>query len=595
MSTQIDKIRNFSIIAHIDHGKSTLADRFLQFTGAITDREFRNQVLDDMDLEREKGITIKARAVKIKYKGYSLNLIDTPGHVDFSYEVTKSLAACEGALLLIDAAQGVEAQTVSNLHLALENNLSIIPIINKIDLANADVERVKRQLGDILKIKTDEVILASAKEGIGTEQILEAIVLRIPPPKGRNDAPLQGLIFDSKFDVFKGVIIYLRVMNGCLRPNTEIKLISTGEVYKIEEVGIFTPRPFKVGELSCGQVGYITCNIKEADKVSVGDTVTSAAFPCKEALPGYKKVLPLVFCSLYPINSKDHPMLREALGKLRLNDAGLIYEPESSASLGLGFRCGFLGLLHMEIVQERLEREFGLDLITTAPGVKYQIKERNGSVITIDDPAKLPSPQRILQILEPYIKAVIITPKESLGAIMELAQSRRGIYKDTEYLDVERVLLNYEFPLSEILVDFYDKIKSITRGYGSLDYKFKGYVAGKLVKLDILINGEICENLSSIVYKEKARSRGQTLTSKLRKLIPRQLFEVVIQAAIGSQIIARESIKPLGKHVTGKCYGGDITRKRKLWEKQKAGKKRMKRFGNVKIPQEAFMAILTTK
>ena len=595
MSAEINKIRNFSIIAHIDHGKSTLADRFLQFTGAISNREFRNQILDDMDLEREKGITIKARAVRIKYKDYSLNLIDTPGHVDFTYEVTKSLAACEGALLLVDAAQGVEAQTVSNLQLALGYNLTIIPIINKIDLANADVERVKRQLRDILKIKSDEVILASAKEGVGTEQILKAVVLRIPPPKGKEDAPLQALIFDSKFDVFKGVIIYLRVMNGCLRPNMEVKLISTGEVYKVEEVGIFTPRPSKVAKLSCGQVGYITCNIKEADKVSVGDTVTNAASPCEKALPGYKKLIPLVFCSLYPINSKDYPLLREALGKLRLNDTGLIYEPESSGSLGLGFRCGFLGLLHMEIIQERLEREFGLELITAAPGVKYQIKEKNGRITTINDPAKLPPPYQIAQILEPYIETVIITPKDSLGDIMELAQSRRGTYKDTEYLDVERVLLTYEFPLSEILVDFYDKIKSITRGYGSLDYKFKGYVASDLVKLDILINGKICENLSSIVYKEKVRAKGQMLTGKLRKLIPRQLFEVIIQAAIGGQIIARESIKPLGKHVTGKCYGGDITRKRKLWEKQKAGKKRMKRFGNVKIPQEAFMAILTTK
>ncbi|MEA3329066.1 MAG: translation elongation factor 4 [Candidatus Omnitrophota bacterium] len=595
MSIKIDKIRNFSIIAHIDHGKSTLADRLLQFTGAISDREFRNQVLDDMDLERERGITIKARAVRIAYKGYWLNLIDTPGHVDFTYEVAKSLAACEGALLLVDAAQGVEAQTVSTLHLALEHNLKIIPIINKIDLINADPERVKRQLKDVLNIETDQVILASAKEGIGTEEVLDAVVSRIPAPKGKKDSSLQALIFDSKFDVFKGVVVYLRVMKGCICPRMKIKFMSTGSIYEVEEVGVFTPRPCKVDELACGQVGYISCNIKETGVVSVGDTITNALLPCKERLPGYKKLISLVFSSLYPVNSKDHSLLREGLAKLKLNDAGLVYEPESSASLGLGFRCGFLGLLHMEIVQERLEREFDLNLITTAPSVTYQIKEKDGRVITVDDPSKFPPNNKITQMFEPYIRAFMIIPKDSLGAIMELSHSRRGVYKGTEYLDVERVLLTYELPLSEILVDFYDKIKSITRGYGSLDYEFIGYFPTALVKLDILINGEICENLSSIVYKKEARARGQVLAGRLKQLIPRQLFEVVIQAAIGSQVITRESVRPLGKHVTGKCYGGDITRKRKLWEKQKAGKKRMKQFGKVKIPQEAFMAILTTK
>lgn len=588
-------IRNFSIIAHIDHGKSTLADRFLQITGTISDREFRNQVLDDMDLERERGITIKARAVRIEYKGYCLNLIDTPGHVDFTYEVARSLAACEGALLVVDAAQGVEAQTVSNLHLAKESSLTIIPVINKIDLANADPERVKRQLKDILNIDEAEVILVSAKEGRGTQEILDAVCARIPPPGGEMDCPLQALIFDSKYDLYKGVIVYVRVVNGALSAGMRVKLMVTGHDYEVEELGIFTPRPRKVDKLCVGEVGYITCGIKDVGEVNVGDTLTYADNPCKRPLPGYKKFRRLVFSSFYPINPKDFSLLREALGKLRLNDASLVYEPESSSSLGAGFRCGFLGLLHMEIVQERLEREYDLNLIITAPSVTYQVKTRDGRLVMVDSPSRFPSPHEIMETLEPYLKAFIITPSAYLGSMMKLAKSRRGIFKGTQYLDPERVLLTYELPLAEVLVDFYDKVKSITRGYGSLDYEFKGYMHTSLVKLDILLNGEVCDTLASLVYKEKARQRGQALVARLKKLIPRQLFEVVIQAAIGGKIITRDSIRPLGKHVTSKCYGGDITRKRKLWEKQKRGKRRMKQFGKVQIPQEAFMAILTTE
>ncbi len=588
-------IRNFSIIAHIDHGKSTLADRLLQFTGAISDREFRDQVLDDMDLERERGITIKARAVRISYKGYELNLIDTPGHVDFTYEVARSLAACEGALLLVDAAQGVEAQTVSNLHLAQALDLAIIPVINKIDLVHADPDKAKRQLKDILNIEPDNVILASAKLGKGTQEVLEAIIDRIPPPKGRRDEPLSCLIFDSTFDLYKGVIVYVRVINGYLRPGMKVKLMATDREYEVIEVGSFRPRPQKVEELSTGQVGYLTCNIKNVGEVSVGDTVTYAERPSASPLPGYKRFQPLVFSSLYPINAKDFPLLRDALDKLKLNDASLTYEPESSSSLGAGFRCGFLGLLHMEIVQERLEREYDLNLITIAPSVTYQVQTRDGRQILVDSPQKLPPPQQIKETREPYLKALIITPKSSLGSMMKLALSRRGVYRSTQYLDPERVLLIYEVPLSEVLVDFYDKVKSITRGYGSLDYEFKGYEPTKLVKLDILINGEVCEGLTSLTHSEKARQRGQALVVKLKKLIPRQLFEVVIQAAVDGRVIARDSVRPLGKHVTGKCYGGDITRKRKLWEKQRRGKRRMKRFGKVDIPQEAFMAILTAE
>ncbi len=591
------RIRNFCIIAHIDHGKSTLADRLLLKTGAISPREFRDQVLDEMDLERERGITIKAKAVRLNYraddgKEYILNLIDTPGHVDFTYEVSKALAACEGSLLVVDAAQGVEAQTVANLYLAREHNLVIIPIINKIDLTNAEPQRAHQQLKDTLHLKDIEPVFASAKEGTGVDEILGRIVKLIPPPKGETDNPLQALIFDSAFDTFKGVVVYVRLKNGLIRRGMKIKMIGTGRVYEVEEVGIFKPHAVVADELSCGEVGYMTCNIKQPKEVHVGDTITDLKNPAKEPLPGYKKVRPLVYCGLYPVNAKDFPFLREALEKLELSDSSFIYEPESSVSFGFGFRCGFLGLLHMEIIQERLEREYDLNLICTTPSVVYKVKKRNGEEVEIENPSKLPSPQEIEDIEEPHIRAFIITPTDALGSIMQLSQERRGVYKSTEYLDPQRAMLVYEFPLSEIIVDFYDKIKSITRGYGSLDYEFKGYAPSDLVKLDILINGTPCDALSFIVHKEKAQTKGHQLVSKLHELIPRQLFEVAIQAAIGGRIIARENVRPMGKNVTGKCYGGDITRKRKLWEKQKAGKRRMKQFGKVEIPQEAFMAVL---
>lgn len=589
-------IRNFCIIAHIDHGKSTLADRLLLKTGAISQREFRDQMLDGMDLERERGITIKAKAVRLNFlhegSPYILNLIDTPGHVDFTYEVSKALAACEGVLLVVDAAQGVEAQTVANLYLARQHNLAIIPVINKIDLTNAEPERVAQQLEDTLQLKETPPILASAKSGAGVDEILEAIIKVIPPPEGEEENPLQALIFDSSFDTFKGVVVYIRVKNGLIRRGMKIKMMGTGNVYEVEEVGIFKPKAEAVRELSCGEVGYITCNIKNPKEIHVGDTVTDFRNPAKEALHGYKKVRPLVYCGLYPINAKDFPFLRDALEKLELSDSSFIYEPESSASFGFGFRCGFLGLLHMEIIQERLEREYDLNLIATTPSVVYKVRKRNGQEIEIENPSKLPPPQDILDIEEPYIRAFIITPSDSLGGVMQLCQERRGIYKSTEYLDPQRAMLVYEFPLSEIIVDFYDKIKSMTRGYGSLDYEFKGYVPGKLVKLDILINAKPCDALSFIVHSDNAQTKGNLLVSKLKELIPRQLFEVALQAAIGSKIIARETVRPVGKNVTAKCYGGDITRKRKLWERQKEGKKRMKQFGKVEIPQEAFMAVL---
>ena len=590
-------IRNFCIIAHIDHGKSTLADRLLERTGTITQREFREQLLDDMDLERERGITIKASAVKIIYhakdgKEYILNLIDTPGHVDFTYEVSKSLAACEGALLVVDAAQGVEAQTVANLYLAREHNLSIIPIINKIDLPNADIPRVYAQIRDILKFDEKEVILASAKKGEGIENILERIIQSIPPPKGDTREPLQALIFDSAFDTYKGVVVYVRVMNGHIKPGLNIRLMGTGNVYEVMEVGVFKPRPVKTDSLGCGEVGYITCNIKEAREVNAGDTITTVSHPALKPLPGYKRVRPLVFCGIYPINSKDFPLLRESLDKLRLSDGSFVYEPETSASLGFGFRCGFLGLLHMDIIQERLEREYGLDIIATTPSVVYKVKKKNGELTDVDNPTELPPPYEVDQIQEPFVRGILIVPSDAVGNVMKLAQERRGVYKSTEYLSPERGMLIYELPLAEVIVDFYDKIKSVTRGYGSWDYEFIGYLPTQLVKLDILINGEPCDALSSLIFRQKAQVKGRQLAGKLKELIPRQLFEVVIQAAIGAQVIARETIRPVGKNVTGKCYGGDITRKRKLWEKQKAGKKRMKQFGRVQIPQEAFLAVL---
>lgn len=589
-------IRNFCIIAHIDHGKSTLADRLLLKTGAISQREFHDQMLDGMDLERERGITIKAKAVRLIHaaggKEYILNLIDTPGHVDFTYEVSKALAACEGALLVVDAAQGVEAQTVANLYLAREHDLVIIPIINKIDLPSAEPERVRHQLKETLHLTDMEPILTSAKTGIGVDDIISAIVDRIPSPKGEKENPLQALIIDSAFDTFKGVVIYIRLKNGVIRKGMKIKMMGTSRVYDIEEVGVFKPSPVSVEELSCGEVGYFTCNIKNPKEVHVGDTVTDFRRPAADALPGYKKVRPLVFCGLYPVNAKDFPFLRDALEKMELSDSSFIYEVESSASFGFGFRCGFLGLLHMEIIQERLEREYNLNLIATTPSVVYKIIKRNGETVEIENPSKLPPPQEIEEIEEPFIRAFVISPADSLGNVMQLCQERRGIYKSTEYLDPTRAMLVYEFPLSEIIVDFYDKIKSMTRGYGSLDYEFKEYMPSDLVKLDILINGKPCDALSFIVHKESAYNKGNQLVSKLKELIPRQLFEVALQAAIGSKIIARETVRPAGKNVTAKCYGGDITRKRKLWEKQKEGKKRMKQFGKVEIPQEAFMAVL---
>jgi GTP-binding protein LepA len=590
-------IRNFSIIAHIDHGKSTLADRILEFTGAIDSRTFHNQLLDDMALEQERGITIKASAVKIKYhakdgQDYILNLIDTPGHVDFTYEVSKSLRACEGALLLVDAGQGVEAQTVANLYLAVEHDLEIIPVINKIDLSTADPEKVKKQIHRALGIDEREIILASAKMGIGIADILERVIAKIPAPQGDSSKPLQALIFDSQFDIYQGVIVYVRLFNGVLRKGMKIKMMGSGRTFDILTVGVLAPKPVECESLSCGEVGYITCNIRSAKEVENGDTITDAERPTDTALPGYKKVRPMVFAGIYPVNSKDFQALKDAMEKLQLSDASFVYEVESSASVGFGFRCGFLGLLHMEIVQERLEREYDMNLVITTPSVVYKIRKTNGEMLEMENPSKMPNPSQIDAILEPFVDATIIIPPSSMGAILELCEQRRGIYKSTEYMSEDRVKVVYEFPLSEIIVDFYDRIKSISKGYGSLDYELKGHRESDLVKLDILINSEICDSFSCIVHHEKSQSKGRALCEKLKELIPRQMFEVVIQAAIGGKIIARESVRPMGKNVTSKCYGGDITRKRKLWEKQKEGKKRMKQFGKVEIPQEAFLAAL---
>ncbi len=585
-------IRNFSIIAHIDHGKSTLADRLLLDTGAISKREFREQILDDMDLERERGITIKATAVRIQYKDYILNLIDTPGHVDFTYEVSKSLAACEGVLLLVDAGQGIQAQTVANLYLAMERNLFIIPVITKIDLPIADPEKVRKEVVNFLGADPSEVILSSAKTGEGTEQILQALIDRIPAPKGDPEKPLKALIFDSKYDAYRGVIAYIRVMDGSIGKGDSILMMQTGHQHAIEEIGIFNPRPEPVQGLGVGEVGYVAANIKDISEVKMGDTITLTQNPASEALAGYHEAKPMVFCGLYPISTKDFAALRDALGKLRLNDASFIYEPETSASLGFGFRCGFLGLLHMDIAKERLEREFGLELLITAPNVVYRIRKHDKEAIWLENPTKLPSPQEIDRIEEPYIKTQLMIPTTTTGAMMQFCQDRRGIYKSTEYLDPTRAVLIYEMPFAEVVMDFYDKIKSMTAGYGSLNYDFIGYRPAKLVKLDILINNEPVDALSSIVFHEKAYNRGKVLCEKLKEVIPKQLFEVVIQAAVGSKIISRESISALKKNVTGKCYGGDITRKRKLWEKQKEGKKRMKKIGRVDLPQEAFIALL---
>ncbi len=591
------RIRNFSIIAHIDHGKSTLADRFLELTGALAAREMEAQVLDTMDLERERGITIKAHPVRLNYTSkageqYVLNLIDTPGHVDFSYEVTRSLAACEGALLLVDASQGVEAQTLANAYLAVEDNLEIIPVINKIDLPGAQPEETRRQIEDIIGLDGSGAILASAKQGTGVPDILEAIVHRLPPPRGNPDAPLKALVFDSRYDAYRGVVIVVRVIDGVLRPGMKIRLMAEGQDYDAEQVGVFSPKPLVTDELGVGEVGFLVANIKKISDAKIGDTITEAARPAAEPFPGFKELKPMVFAGLYPVEGHEYPELRDALEKLRLNDASFFYEPETSAALGFGFRCGFLGLLHMEIVQERLEREFNIDLVTTAPGVLYRVTTTDGQVEEIDSPAKLPDAGRIDKIEEPVITAMILTPAEYVGGILQLCQDKRGVQKTLEYLASDRVLITYELPFNEVVLDFYDRLKTLSRGYASLDYHVTGYWPSPLVKLDILVNGDPVDALSIIVHRDAAYDRGRALASKMRELIPRQMFEVAIQAAIGSRIIARESVKALRKNVLAKCYGGDITRKRKLLEKQKEGKKRMKRVGRVEIPQEAFLAVL---
>ncbi len=590
-------IRNFSVIAHIDHGKSTLADRFLEITGALQAREMEAQVLDAMDLERERGITIKAHPVCLHYTAkdgekYVLNLIDTPGHVDFSYEVTRSLAACEGALLIVDASQGVEAQTLANAYLAVENNLEIIPVINKIDLPSAQPEEARRQITEIIGLDGDHAILASAKVGTGVEEVLEAIVHRLPPPAGDPDAPLKALIFDSWYDPYRGVVIVVRVIDGVLRPGMKIRLMAEGQDYESLQVGIFTPKAVPVDELGVGEVGFLVANIKKISDAKIGDTITETGRPALEPFPGFKPLKPMVFAGFYPVEGHQYPELRDALEKLRLNDASFFYEPETSAALGFGFRCGFLGLLHMEIVQERLEREYDMDLVTTAPGVLYRVTTTDDVVQEIDSPAKLPDAGLIKVIEEPVITAMILTPAEHVGGILKLCQDKRGVQKTLEYLASDRVLVTYELPFNEVVLDFYDKLKTISRGYASLDYHVTGYWPSPLVKLDILVNGDPVDALSIIVHRDMAYERGRLLASKMRELIPRQMFEVAIQAAIGGRIIARESVKAMRKNVLAKCYGGDISRKRKLLEKQKEGKKRMKRVGKVEIPQEAFLAVL---
>ncbi|HST51682.1 MAG TPA: translation elongation factor 4 [Pyrinomonadaceae bacterium] len=592
-----ERIRNFSIIAHIDHGKSTLADRLLELTGALSEREMEAQVLDDMDLERERGITIKAHAVRLDYRAkdgeqYVLNLIDTPGHVDFSYEVSRSLSACEGALLVVDASQGVEAQTLANTYLAIENNLELVPVINKIDLPGAEPEKALEQIEHVIGLDTHNAVLASAKTGAGVPDILEAVVRDIPAPKGSLDAPLMALIFDSWYDSYRGVIVLFRVIDGTIRPGMKIRFFNTGRDYQVETIGVNRPRPSPIESLSVGEVGFMTASIKTVADVQIGDTITEAARPTKEPFPGFQEIKPMVFAGLYPVEANQYEELRDALDKLRLNDASFFYEPESSVALGFGFRCGFLGLLHMEIVQERLEREFDLDLITTAPGVRYRVTATDGEVVEVDSPAKMPDAVRIAKIEEPIIEATILTTDEFLGGILPLLEEKRGVQKKFEYIADKRVMLVYELPLNEIVLDFYDRLKSVSRGYASLDYHLAGYVESDLVKLDLMVAGEPVDALSIIVHRQNSQSRGRLLAEKMRQLIPRQLFEVPIQAAIGNKVIARETVKALGKNVIAKCYGGDITRKRKLLEKQKEGKKRMKRVGKVEIPQEAFLAVL---
>ena len=595
MSTK--KIRNFCIIAHIDHGKSTIADRLIEYTGTLQKREMEAQVLDSMDLERERGITIKAQSVRILYKAqdgeeYILNLIDTPGHVDFSYEVSRSLAACEGALLVVDAAQGVEAQTLANVYLALEHDLEIIPVINKIDLPSADPDRVKHEIEDIIGLDASEAVLCSAKSGIGIPDILEAIVNKVPTPPDKSDEPTRALIFDSRFDAYKGAIAYVRVKEGTIKAKDTIRMMHDNKDFDVTELGIFTPNLVPVQELPCGSVGCIAASIKNVADCHVGDTVTLANNPAAEPLPGYRKAVSMVYCGLYPTESKDYENLRDALEKLQLNDAALEYEAETSLALGFGFRCGFLGLLHMDVIQERLEREYNLTLITTAPSVNYKVYKTNGEMLEVDNPAKLPPPTEIDYIEEPYVKATTIVPKDFVGTIMELSQDKRGEYQSMEYLDETRVSVVYHLPLSEIIYDYFDKLKSATKGYASLDYELIGYKQSPMVKMDILLNGDPVDALSIIVHKDRAATRGRALAEKLKELIPRQMFEIPIQAAVGTKIVARETVKAWRKDVLAKCYGGDISRKRKLLEKQKAGKKRMKSVGSVEIPQEAFMAIL---
>ncbi|MCR8845829.1 translation elongation factor 4 [Paenibacillus sp. SC116] len=591
------KIRNFCIIAHIDHGKSTLADRILEYTGALTSREMQAQVLDQMDLERERGITIKLQAVRLTYKAddgeeYILNLIDTPGHVDFTYEVSRSLAACEGALLVVDAAQGIEAQTLANVYLALDNNLEIIPVINKIDLPSADPERVKKEVEDVIGLDCSDAVHASAKAGIGIREILEQVVTKIPAPTGDPEEPLKALIFDSHYDPYKGVIVYVRVVNGAIRAGSKIKMMATGKTFEVIEVGAFKPRMTSVDELNVGDVGFVVAGIKNVGDTRVGDTITDMKNPTAEALPGYRRINPMVFCGLYPIETTDYNDLREALEKLQLNDASLTFEPETSTALGFGFRCGFLGLLHMEIIQERIEREFNIPLITTAPSVIYSVTLTDGEVLRIDNPSNYPEQQKIDFVEEPFVKASIIVPNDYVGAIMELCQGKRGEFVDMQYLDTTRVTITYHIPLSEVVYDFFDQLKSNTRGYASFDYELSGYRRSNLVKMDIMLNGEQVDALSIIVHKDRAYSRGKVVCEKMRELIPRQMFEVPIQASIGTKVIARETVKAMRKNVLAKCYGGDISRKRKLLEKQKEGKKRMKQVGSVEVPQEAFMAVL---
>ncbi|HHV18032.1 MAG TPA: elongation factor 4 [Thermoanaerobacterales bacterium] len=597
MSIPRERIRNFCIIAHIDHGKSTLADRLIEYTGTISERKMEDQILDKMDLEKERGITIKAKAVRMVYKAedgkeYLLNLIDTPGHVDFAYEVSRSLAACEGALLVVDASQGIEAQTLANTYLALESNLEIIPIINKIDLPSAEPDEAKREIQEIIGLDAEEAIMTSAKMGQGIKDVLEAIVQRITPPEGLHESPLRALVFDSLYDPYKGAIAFVRILDGKIRSKQMIKMMSTGKMFEVTEIGVFNPDMQPVDHLQAGEVGYVAASIKNVIDTRVGDTITDAEKPAKEPLPGYKKAVPMVFCGMYPAEGEEYENLKEALGKLQLSDASLFFEAETSAALGFGFRCGFLGLLHMDVVQERLEREYNLNLITTAPSVIYKIKKTDGQKIEVDNPTNFPDPAEIEYIEEPYVEASIMLPTEYVGTVMDLCQEKRGTMKDMEYINEKRVILRYDMPLSEIIYDLFDQLKSRTRGYASLDYELTGYKKSEMQKLDILLNGEVVDALSFIVHKDKAYNRGRQITEKLKDVIPRHMFEVPIQAAIGGKIIARETVKALRKNVIAKCYGGDITRKKKLLEKQKEGKKRMRQIGNVELPQEAFMAVL---